>query len=201
MSQYLAYALVVSSVWSPRTRDCNTVLETPILQVPPGVPSPQPNPWPWVWTAAFDGEQIASCPASGVCLGCAGCRAARHSPVCGKAAPPAGFRREERPPQGASGPSPDSGALRVDDLQGGLWPLPQVWHCWGLKPCGSPAPSLSACGTLAGVYRREFLLLIQRDRKKTQQEAGPPPPHSSNPSGHKSPSLASSPPSRTHTKT
>lgn len=55
-------------------------------------------------------------------------------------------------------------------------------------------PSLSACGTLAEVYRWEFLLLIQRDRKKTQQEAGLPPPHSSNPSGDKSCSLASSSP-------
>ena len=54
-------------------------------------------------------------------------------------------------------------------------------------------PSLSACGTLAEVYRWEFLLLIQRDRKKTQQEAGLAPPHSPNPSGDKSCSLASSP--------
>lgn len=55
-------------------------------------------------------------------------------------------------------------ALKVEDQGGGCLPAPplglaqlETEAMWCL-----PLPSLSVCGTLAGVYRREFLLLIQR---------------------------------------
>lgn len=47
----------------------------------------------------------------------------------------------------------------------------------------TPPLQPSACGTLAEVYRWEFLLLIQRDRKKLSKKLGLPHPTPQTPLG------------------